>query len=427
MSVQQGMDTARIREIADQLRAQRAKIDDVRQTGTASMGVLKGAWEGADLESFGQQWDGDAVRRLTEASTQIGAAADLMVKQAEQQEDTSTTGTAGPGGSTGTPGTGGVGASASGSADGKYPGDSTGTWSPFDRGKDSPFVRTNTDEHGNKHHYDPLTGKRWVEDAEGKWTNYTDPTGHSSLTTKDKTDHGNGWETSRESTRGEGGGRREYGESWTKERDFDENIGSRAKDVLDNVQSEPFVEKGVSTPEAHVAVGRAEVGDAQTGASIEALSAEANADAAVGIDATRGAYAEANAEAGAYLLRGEAHWANEHGTSANVEGFVGGEAEAGASAQIGPGGAAIEAGGEAFVGGKVEAGVSQDIGEYGNVGVNGSLSYGIGAEANVDAEFSWDRIGFGGEVGLTLGVGGSIDVDLSISPKKIIDDLTFWD
>ena len=425
MSVQQGMDTARIREIAEQLRSQREKIEGVRQSGSTSAKVLRDSWAGADLSGFTERWDGPVVKQLMDAATQIGAAADLMVQQATDQDDTSSLG-GGSGPGAGGPGGGPGGQGPGGGGDGSQPGDMKGTWSPFDRDQDSPFIRTNKDEDGNLHHYDPLTGKRWVEDAEGRWTNETDGRGHTSFTETETTDRGNGWESERESTRGEGGGRREYGESWSTERDFDENVGSRAKDVLDQVQSEPFVESRAET-EVSAAVLRGEAGDESLGASGELLSAEAGADAAAGIDATRGAYAEANAHAGAYLGKGEAHFATDSGTAGEVSAYLGGEANAEAQAQIGPGGASISAGADAFVGGKAEAGINQDIGDYGSVGVGGSVSYGIGAEANVDAEASWDRIGFSGEVGLTLGLGASLDFDVSISPKEIIGSLNPFD
>ncbi|WP_252976151.1 hypothetical protein, partial [Janibacter melonis] len=106
MSVQQGMDTARIREIAEQLRSQREKIEGVRQSGSTSAKVLRDSWAGADLSGFTERWDGPVVKQLMDAATQIGAAADLMVQQATDQDDTSSLG----GGSGSGPGAGGPGA-----------------------------------------------------------------------------------------------------------------------------------------------------------------------------------------------------------------------------------------------------------------------------------------------------------------------------
>lgn len=192
--------------------------------------------------------------------------------------------------------------------------------------------------------------------------------------------------------------------------------------MLDHVQSEPIVESDLWDASASDGVADARVGDDQTGASAEFLSYNAETDGSMGIDATRGAYVEANAEAGVYLGRAEAHWANEQGTSAQVEGYVGAQGEANAGAQIGPAGAQVGAGFEAFAGGRVEGGVSQDLGPA-DVGASGSLSYGIGAHAEADAEVSMDRVGVSFDVGATLGVGASVSLDVSVSPHEIVDGL----
>lgn len=284
-------------------------------------------------------------------------------------------------------------------------------------------VRTNTDEEGNKHHYDPITGKTWQEDAEGRWLNSQGPLGHEMRSHTDINERGDGWETAHESTRGEGGGYREWGESWSNERSFDDNRWQDVQGVLDNVQSEPIVEQGLWDGQVGDQVARGEVGNDQVGASGEFLSYNAESQGSMGIDATRGAYVDASAEAGLYVARGEAHWANDHGTSAQAEGYIGAQGEATAGAQIGPGGARVEAGLEAFAGGRIEGGVSQDLGPA-SVGASGSLSYGIGAHAEGSAEFSADRVGVSFDVGATLGVGASISLDLSVSPNEIIDGLS---
>ena len=82
----------------------------------------------------------------------------------------------------------------------------------------------------------------------------------------------------------------------------------------------------------------------------------------------------------------------------------------------------MEAGFEAFAGGRIEGGVSQDLGPA-DVGVSGSLSYGIGVEADVGAEVSMEEISISADIGATLGVGGSLSFDVSISPNEIVDGL----
>ncbi|MGO1584184.1 MAG: hypothetical protein ACTHXO_13300, partial [Actinomycetaceae bacterium] len=164
-------------------------------------------------------------------------------------------------------------------------------------------------------------------------------------------------------------------------------------------------------------------GDENLGASAEVLSANAETSGQAGVSLEDGAYVQANAEAGAYLAKGEAHWQNQHGTGAEGEAYIGAEATAEGQASIGPGGARIDAGLDAFAGGKAEGEVSQDIGDYGSVGVGGEVSYGIGAHAEVDGEISADRIGVSVDVGATLGIGAGVNFDVSVSPSEIIGDL----
>lgn len=92
-------------------------------------------------------------------------------------------------------------------------------------------------------------------------------------------------------------------------------------------------------------VASGEVGDDQVGASGESLSSTAQTDGAMGTDQVRSGDIEANAEAGAHLLHGEAHWPN-------------------ANAQRGAA----------------------------DVGVSGSLSLGIGRSRSLDASISPDEV-----------------------------------
>lgn len=440
MTVQQGMDSARIREIAGGLRAESTRIGDVQGRGTASAGVLRGAWEGDDAGVLLDRWDSEAVTRLTEAAQLLSAAADDLGRQADDQDEASGEAGGGRGTGGGTLPGGGLprGSDGGGSSGGTFgerdeiPGQDG--YSITGRDRESIGVRTNRGPDGNLHHYDPLTGKRWVEDEDGRWVNESDRFGYSGLETSRTTDRGGGWETERTSTRGEGGGRREWGEGFSHERDFDNPIGERLRDVTENVSTEPFVKDELWQSEGEAAVAQGQWGDGRNGGSAAALSAAYETAGEAGISLDRGAYVEANAEAGAYLGQVEVHGETDFGTRGAAEAYIGAEASAEASAQVGPGGAEISAGGEVFAGGRIEGGVSQDIGDVGSVGVGGSLSYGIGAEADVSAEASWDRIGFSGDVGLTLGVGAEINVDLSISPSGIVDaiapddvDWSFWD
>lgn len=421
MSVQQGMDPGRVRHIAGQLRSQVQALGDVLAAGHASSGVLREHWVGDDGQELVTRWTSDAAKQIGAATETLRALATGLERQAADQDEAS-----GAGGSGG-PGTGGSGGVGTGSiGDGSGGGgpqrtyDGGGGYDLLGRDPGSLGVRTNRDEHGNLHHYDPLTGKTWQEGADGTWRE--SQSGFGDSRTDIRTTQGeDGRETSRESTRGTDG-RGEWGESWSHERSFDNDTLATTQAVLDGVQSEPIVQQDLWNVGVGDRVAGGQVGDDQTGASGEVLSYNAESQGAMGIDATRGAYVEANAEAGAYLVRGEAHWGNDHGTTAAAEGYIGAEAEVGASGQIGPAGAQVEAGFEAFAGGSIEGGVSQDLGPA-DVGVSGSLSYGIGIEADVGAEVSMEEISISADLGATLGVGGSISFDVSVSPDEIVDGL----
>ena len=57
----------------------------------------------------------------------------------------------------------------------------------------------------------------------------------------------------------------------------------------------------------------------------------------------------------------------------------------------------------------------------GNVG--GSVSYGLGVTAEGDVGFSWDRIGFSGRTGATVGLGAEADIIISINPSAVADGI----
>lgn len=422
MTVQQGMDSARVRQVRDQLYREADRLGDLLARGDASAGVLQDNWGGEDGQQLLARWRGDAARRVGAALAMVSTAAEDLGRQADEQDAASgEPGSAGPTGPGAPPG----GAAQDGDGRGRgvdAPGSGHRGYDFTGRDENAFGVLANKDSEGNTHSYDPLTGKTWQEAADGTWKRSQDPTGHRSETSVDATKGEDGWESSHESSRGSGGGRREYGESWSNERSFDEHPMQDVKKVLDTVQSEPLVEQELWNHEASAALGRGQIGDEQTGASGEFLSAGAATDGRAGVDATRGAYVEAAAEAGVYLAKGEAHWSGDQGTSAQGQAYLGAEALATGGAFLGPGGAEVAAGLEAFAGGKVEGGVSQDLG-VADVGVSGELSYGIGAHADASAEFSVDKVGVSFDVGLTLGVGGGVEFDVSISPKELLGGL----
>lgn len=416
MSVQQGMDSARIRQISGQLDSEVTKIGDVLSRGNASADVLEGNWGGDDGQKLLVRWRSDALKQLTSASEMLRSASKELQRQAEQQDDAS--GEGGGGGGASGPGSGGSGGGRGGGGDD----DRDDAMSTKDRDKDSLGNETWTDEDGNTHHYDPITGKEWVEGEDGTWEVEHDGS-HTTRTDVTETDHGDGRTTTHESSRGEGDGRRSYGEKWETEW-TDEGYEKSEQSVLDQVQTEPLVEEELWNEQAGAEVWGDEWGDDDLGASAEVLSVNAETSGQAGVSLEDGAYVQANAEAGAYLAKGEAHWQNDYGTSAEGEAYIGAEATAEGQASIGPGGAKIDAGLEAFAGGKAEVSAAQEIGDYGSVGGGAEVSYGIGAHANVDGEISADRVGFSVDVGATLGIGAGVDFDVSVSPKEIIGDVS---
>lgn len=426
MTLEQGMDSSRIRQVASGIDIEAGRLGDILGRGNASAGLLRDNWGGDDSQQLLIRWNREATRSLGAATELLrGAAKELRQQADDQDEGSGVGGGGGPG--TGGPGTGpGSQRPISGGegSDGQWPDGPPDGYDILDRDHDSLGVRTNRDESGTLHHYDPLTGKTWQESPGGTWTESQDRFGNRTGTWTETTEGENGWESSRSSTRGtDADGRpNEWGSSWSNERSFDNDTASRAQAILDNVQSEPIVEQDLWEVGAHDNVAEARAGNEETGASAEFLAYDASTAGTMGIDATRGAYIEANAQAGAYLGRAEAHWTGEHGTTAQAQAMIGAEAEATAGAQIGPAGAQVGAGFEAFAGGRIEGGFSQDIGPA-DVGASGSLSYGIGAHAEADAEVSMDRVGVSFDVGATLGIGASISLDVSVSPNEIIDGL----
>lgn len=129
-----------------------------------------------------------------------------------------------------------------------------------------------------------------------------------------------------------------------------------------------------------------------------------------------GIQAELGAKATAVRVEGKA--GAEYGY-AEVKGEasaeVSAEAKGVASATLSEG---VHVGGEAFAGAKADAKVSGDVaGIGGTAGVEGWA--GVGAAA--DAEVGWDdgKITIGGEFGVGLGLGGKVDLDLTIDAKEV--------
>lgn len=83
-----GMDIARVREVAGNLKTEAGRIDEVNQNGTNQVGTLSENWLGPDSEQFASSWQ-DAAKALQSASTSLQTYSTEAEKQADQQEKAS--------------------------------------------------------------------------------------------------------------------------------------------------------------------------------------------------------------------------------------------------------------------------------------------------------------------------------------------------
>ncbi|MBB3665298.1 MULTISPECIES: putative T7SS-secreted protein [Prauserella salsuginis group] len=146
-------------------------------------------------------------------------------------------------------------------------------------------------------------------------------------------------------------------------------------------------------------------GDANAEASVDALGAQASAEAFVG---ARGD------------VEGEMNFGDHASVSASGEAMAG--AEASADASVGLTGADVSA--EAFAGAKASGDVGGEVAGVG-AGVNGEAWAGVGASA--DAQFGMGDDGkfhIGASAGAALGVGGKVGFDVSVDPGGVVDAAT---
>lgn len=117
MTLTDGMNVARVRQVGAQLRATEQRLDEVCRTGRAGLATLDEAWQGPDLASFGDRWSA-AERVVHAAADQMRAYADELERQADAQDSASDSpGGRGPGGPGGPAGPGGRDGGAGGADD----------------------------------------------------------------------------------------------------------------------------------------------------------------------------------------------------------------------------------------------------------------------------------------------------------------------
>lgn len=87
-SVEQGMDTARARVVANQLKHEGSALAALGAQGSAMMGVLEDVWGGPDAEKFSREWQAarPSIARSSQALTESGHE---LTRQAEEQDTAS--------------------------------------------------------------------------------------------------------------------------------------------------------------------------------------------------------------------------------------------------------------------------------------------------------------------------------------------------
>ncbi|MEK4241305.1 hypothetical protein NYE39_04765 [Janibacter sp. FSL W8-0316] len=88
MTVTDGMDTARARVVATQLKHQGAVLAGIGTQGSALADVLKDVWGGPDAEKFAREWQA-ARPALNRSSRDLDEVANELTRQADEQDGAS--------------------------------------------------------------------------------------------------------------------------------------------------------------------------------------------------------------------------------------------------------------------------------------------------------------------------------------------------
>lgn len=104
MSVREGMDTARVQEIAGRVDTESERLSQIQQDGTVMMSVLAQSWAGPDLGHFHDSWMSSAPQLEAMAATLRAVAKELQVQAQQQLDGSDGSLTGGGGGATRTGG-----------------------------------------------------------------------------------------------------------------------------------------------------------------------------------------------------------------------------------------------------------------------------------------------------------------------------------
>lgn len=178
---------------------------------------------------------------------------------------------------------------------------------------------------------------------------------------------------------------------------------------------------------AETAVWQGQISSDSAALELIVLKTEAIESYSVELD-ENGLNAEVSHEIGAYLMKVEAN-ANVAGASLSAEGYVGANAETKVGAVFDPmsGDAKLETSFDYFAGGRAQAEVETNLSAFGvdslDLGVQGAVSYGLGAKLNADIGIEDGIFAADIDIGATLGLGAEFGFTVEVDANKAGQDI----
>lgn len=360
-----GADVTSLRALAKQFDSAATRLESLTQTLTSNVNAAQ-AWQGPDAQAFRSDWNGTYTSTLRAAVRALSAGSTDLVRNADEQNAASTD-TVGAGGGAGGPGHGSGASGSGGSGGGKGPGGLITL-------PDGITISPNKITWGTN---GPVKG----DGAAGGGSLYLqNGEGHANADTT----YGPNGATDHSATAGWGWGA--GGEAHGNFRNGD-LTGSGSVDRFDGVKGDVGAHAGVTK-------------DGQ-------YYANADAHGMVGEE---------------FNAKGSLKPNDFSSLGGNINGLAGAAADGNLGGTIGPHGAGVNAGGEVFAGAKLGGDGTVTVGGISEK-VGYEVSTGIGAHANIDADFTWEKVQLGWDAGITVGVGGGASQELTFSPKDVVKNV----
>lgn len=89
MSALLGADTDTLDRVAESLRADAQRVQDIRDLAGRAVAELRAGWSGADMVQLTEQWERQASPRLSEAAASLGSCATQLRAQSTAQQEAS--------------------------------------------------------------------------------------------------------------------------------------------------------------------------------------------------------------------------------------------------------------------------------------------------------------------------------------------------